>query len=311
VVVVDRRPIGRLEVSLAGLGCNNFGRRLDAAGARTVVEAALQSGVTHFDTADSYSDGASETLLGQALGACRSDVVVTTKFGMREMPEGLSGGDPRWVRRACEQSLLRLGSEYIDLYLLHRPDFQVPIADTLAAMNQLIEEGKVREIGCSNFSAAQLAEAQATARACGLRGFACAQNEYNLLERKAQTEVLATCDALGVAFIPFFPLAMGLLTGKYRQDRPTPLGTRLTEREALVEERLSEIERLAVFAEQRGHSLLELALGWLASHQQIASVIAGAMTAEQVRANVAATTAWRLSEDEIAKVDRLSYANLT
>jgi aryl-alcohol dehydrogenase-like predicted oxidoreductase len=304
--MVEKRRIGRLEVSLAGLGCNNFGRRLDAAGAASVVEAALKAGVTHFDTADVYGDGASETLLGQALGARRRDVVVTTKFGMSDVPEGLSGGDPRWVRRACDQSLARLDSEYIDLYLLHRPDSGVPIADTLGAMNELLAEGKVREIGCSNFSAAQLAEAQAAARAGGVRGFACVQNEFNLLEGKAQNEVLAACDSLGVAFVPFFPLAMGLLSGKYRRDRPTPAETRLTGREALVEERLGEIEQLAVFAEQRGHSLLELSLSWLASHRQVASVIAGAMTAEQVRANAAATTAWRLSEAELAEVERLS-----
>jgi aryl-alcohol dehydrogenase-like predicted oxidoreductase len=303
---VEKRRIGRLEVSLAGLGCNNFGRRLDATGAASVVGAALQAGVTHFDTADVYSDGASETLLGRALGARRRDVVITTKFGMSEVPEGLSGDDPRWVRRACEQSLARLGSDYIDLYLLHRPDSGVPIADTLAAMNELVAEGKVREIGCSNFSASQLAEAHEAARAAGLRGFACVQNEYNLLEGRAQSEVLAACDSLGVAFVPFFPLAMGLLSGKYRRDRPTPAGTRLTGRETLVEERLPEIERFAVFAERHGNSLLELALGWLASQRQVASVIAGSMTPEQVRANVAATSAWRLSEAELAEVECLA-----
>ncbi len=303
---MEKRRIGRLEVSLAGLGCNNFGRRLDAAGAASVVEAALKAGVTHFDTADVYGDGASETLLGRALGARRAEVVVTTKFGMSDVPDGLSGGDPRWVRRACEQSLDRLGSEYIDLYLLHRPDPAVPIADTLAAMNELLAEGKVREIGCSNFAASQLAEAQAAAGAGGLRGFACVQNELSLLERKAQGELLAACDSLGVAFVPFFPLAMGLLSGKYRRGRPSPGKTRLAGREALVEARLAEIEQLAVFAERHGHSLLELSLSWLAAHRQVASVIAGAMTAEQVRANAAATTAWRLSESELAEVERLS-----
>ena len=303
---MERRRIGALQVSLAGLGCNNFGTRLDADGTREVVTAALEMGVTHFDTADSYADGASETLLGQALGPRREDVVITTKFGMREPPEGLSGGHPKWVERACAESLHRLGSDYIDLYLLHRPDPEVPITETLMAMNELLVQGKVREIGCSNFSASQLAEAEAAARVGGLRRLACVQNEYNLLHRKTEREVLATCDSLGVAFVPFFPLAMGLLSGKYRRDRPTPTGTRLTAREALVEERLSEVERLAAFAEQRGHNLLELALSWLASHKQIASVIAGAMTAQQVRANVVATTAWQLSDDELAEVDRLT-----
>jgi aryl-alcohol dehydrogenase-like predicted oxidoreductase len=310
-MTADKRQIGRLAVSLVGLGCNNFGQRLDAASARSVVEAALEAGITHFDTADIYGDGASETFLGQALGARRSDVVITTKFGMGDVPEALSGGDPRWVGRACEQSLSRLGGESIDLYLLHRPDPQVPIADTLAAMNRLIDEGKVREIGCSNFSAAQLVEAHAAARDRDLRGFACVQNEYNLLHRTPQAEVLATCASLAMAFVPYFPLAMGLLSGKYRQGRPGPSKTRLTGShdptdEALVGERLAEVERLAVFAEKHGHSLLELALGWLASNKQIASVIAGAMTAAQVRENVAATTAWRLGADELAEVDRLT-----
>jgi aryl-alcohol dehydrogenase-like predicted oxidoreductase len=303
---LERRRIGGLEVSLAGLGCNNFGGRLDAGGTREVVAAALEMGVTHFDTADSYSEGASETLLGHALGARREGVVITTKFGMREPPEGLSGGHPKWVERACAQSLRRLGSDYIDLYLLHRPDPEVPITETLMAMNELRVEGRVREIGCSNFSASQLAEADQAARAGGLPRFACVQNEYNLLHRKSEKEVLATCDSLGVAFVPFFPLAMGLLSGKYRRDRPTPTGTRLAVRETLVEDRLTEVERLAAFSERRGHNLLELALSWLASHQQIATVIAGAMTAEQVRANVVATTAWQLSEEELAEVDRLT-----
>lgn len=310
-MVADKRRIGRLEVSLVGLGCNNFGRRLDAAGVRSVVEAALEAGVTHFDTADIYSDGASETSLGQALGARRGDVVIATKFGMGDVPEGLSGGDPRWVERACGQSLRRLGREYIDLYLLHRPDPQVPIADTLAAMNRLIDEGKVREIGCSNFSAGQLAQAHEAARDRGLRGFACVQNEYNLLQRTPQEEVLATCTSLGLAFVPFFPLAMGLLSGKYRQDRPMPSKTRLTgshdpTAETFVAERLAKVEQLALFAQKHGHSLLELALGCLACNRQVASVIAGAMTAEQVRENVAATTAWRLGADELAEVDRLT-----
>jgi aryl-alcohol dehydrogenase-like predicted oxidoreductase len=304
-----KRRIGSLEVSLEGLGCNNFGRRLDAAGARSVVEAALEAGITHFDTADVY--GVSETFLGQALGARRDDVVVTTKFAMGEMAEGPSGGDARWVGRACEQSLRRLGCQSIDLFLLLWPDGPVPIIDTLAAMNRLIDEGKVREIGCSNFSAAQLAEAHAAARDCGLRGFACVQNEYNLLQRTPQAEVLATCAALKLAFVPFLPLAMGLLKGRYRQGRPVPSNVCLpaaydSTDEAFVGEWLAKVEQLALFAERHGHSLLELALSWLACNDQIASVIAGAMTAAQVRENVAATTAWKLDAAELAEVDRLT-----
>jgi aryl-alcohol dehydrogenase-like predicted oxidoreductase len=310
---LEKRHIGSLEVSVAGLGCNNFGKRLDAAGARSVVDAALAAGVTHFDTADIYGDGASETLLGQALGAHRKDVVITTKFGMGEASQGLSGGDPRVVERACAESLRRLGSEYIDLYLLHRPGPATPIAETLAAMDRLIGHGKVREIGCSNFSGPQLAEAHAAASSHGLHGFACVQNEYNLLHREPEQAVLAACAAFGLAFVPFFPLAMGLLSGKYRQGRPAPVATRLIgandpSAEALVGERLAAVEPLATFAEGCGHSLLELALSWLASREPVASVIAGAMSAEQVAANVAATTAWQLSEDELAEVDRLTTA---
>ena len=268
--------------------------------------------MTLFDTADIYGDGASETLLGQALGTRREGVVITTKFGMREPPKGLSGGHPKWVEQACEESLRRLGSTYIDLYLLHRPDPATPIAETLTAMNRLLEQGKVREIGCSNFSAAQLTEAAAAAKERGLRGFVCVQNEYSLLHREPEHEVLAACAALGLAFVPFFPLASGLLSGKYRRGRPAPAGTRLGgsgERlsdEVVGERQLAPVERLAVFAEQHGHSLLELALSWLAGRDQIASVIAGAMSAEQVRANVAATSAWRLTEEELAELDRLT-----
>jgi aryl-alcohol dehydrogenase-like predicted oxidoreductase len=307
---LERRRIGRLQVSLAGLGCNNFGRRLDARGTRKVVEAALELDVTHFDTADSYGEGASERLLGQALGPRRESVVITTKFGMHEPPEGLSGGHPKWVERACAESLRRLGSDYIDLYLLHRPDPEVPIVETLTAMNDLLEQGKVREIGCSNFSASQLDEAAQAAEARHLRAFACVQNEYNLLHREPEQAVLESCASLGLAFVPFFPLAMGILSGKYRRGRPGPAGTRLTgssdpDAEAFVSEHLDAVERLAAFAERRGHTLLELALSWLASHREIATVIAGAMTAEQVAANVAATGAWELTESECAEVEGL------
>jgi aryl-alcohol dehydrogenase-like predicted oxidoreductase len=309
---MESRHIGRLEVSLAGLGGNNFGKRADERATREVVDAALYAGITLFDTADIYGDGASETLLGQALGSRRGEVVITSKFGMREPPAGLSGGHPRWVARACEESLRRLGSSYIDLYLLHQPDPATPTGETLRAMNQLVQQGKVREIGCSNFSAVQLAEADAAAKERGLRRFVCVQNEYNLLHREPEQEVLAACASLGLAFVPFFPLASGLLSGKYRRGRPAPAQTRLggsgerSAEEIVGESKLAVVERLASFAEQRGHSLLELSLSWLAARQPIASVIAGAMTAEQVRANVAATMAWKLTEEEFAEVDRLT-----
>jgi aryl-alcohol dehydrogenase-like predicted oxidoreductase len=309
---LQKRHIGSLEVSLAGLGGNNFGRRVDDHATRKVVAAALDAGITLFDTADIYGDGASETLLGQALGTRRDEVVITTKFGMREPPAGLSGGHPRWVARAAEESLRRLGSSHIDLYLFHQPDPTTPIGETLRAMNQLLTQGKVREIGCSNFSAAQLAEADAAAKERGLRGFICVQNEYSLLHREPEQEVLTACGSLGLAFVPYFPLAAGLLSGKYRRGRPVPAKTRLGgsgERpveEIIGENKLAAVERLAFFAEQHGHTLLELALSWLGAHPQIASVIAGAMSAEQVRANVAATSAWKLTAEELAEIDRLT-----
>jgi aryl-alcohol dehydrogenase-like predicted oxidoreductase len=312
---VERRHIGSLEVSVAGLGCNNFGRRLDARDTRIVVKAALEAGVTHFDTADIYGDGASETFLGQALGAARGDVLIATKFGSRQPPKGLSGGHPKWVEQSCKESLRRLGSDYIDLYLLHEPDAATPIGETLSAMNRLVQQGKVREIGCSNFSASQLAEAGAAASERGLGGFVCLQNEYSLLHREPEQQVLAACASLGLAFIPFFPLASGLLSGKYRRGRIAPAGTRLggsgerLAEDVVGEGRLAVVERLAAFAERHGHSLLELALGWLAARDQVASVIAGSMSAEQVVANVAATTAWKLTEEALAEVDRLTADN--
>jgi aryl-alcohol dehydrogenase-like predicted oxidoreductase len=308
---MEKRRIGGLEVSLAGLGGNNFGKRADERATREVVDAALDAGITLFDTADIYGDGASETLLGQALGSRRDQVVVTSKFGMREPPADLSGGHPRWVARACEESLRRLGSSYIDLYLLHQPDPATPIGETLRAMNQLVTQGKVREIGCSNFSAEQLVEAAEAARELGLRSFVCVQNEYSLLHREPDAQVLPACASLGVAFVPYFPLASGLLSGKYRRDRPVPAGTRLggsgerSAQEIIGESKLAIAERLASYAKEHGHSLVELALSWLAACPQIASVIAGAMTAEQVRANVAATGAWKLTEEELVEVDRL------
>jgi len=307
---VESRHIGGLEVSLVGLGCNNFGRRLDFDGSRAVVRAALDCGVTLFDTADQYGDGESERYLGRVLGSNRDEVVITTKFGGTP-PAGVSGGDPAYIRRACEASLRRLGTSYIDLYLLHVPDAVTPIAETLRALDDLVSAGKVREIGCSHFSSEQLAEAAAVARDDGLRCFACVQNEYNLLHREPEQAVLAAAASLDMAFVPFFPLAMGLLGGRYRNADPMPPGTRLTatgdpEDEAFVRERLPVVERLAAFAAGRGHTLLELSLSWLADRPQVSAVIPGAMSPEQVRQNVAATGAWRLAPDEEAELDGLT-----
>jgi aryl-alcohol dehydrogenase-like predicted oxidoreductase len=310
----EKRTIGEVEVSLAGLGCNNFGRRIDGARTRAVVDAALDAGVTLFDTADKYADGASEELLGRALRGRRDEAVILTKFGMFKPPDGLTGGDPRWVARACDDSLRRLGTDRIDVFMLHEPDPATPIADTLAALGRLVEQGKVLEIACSNISVEQLDEAAAAAAGGGLRPFASVENEYSLMVREPEGGVLDACERLGMSFIPYFPLASGLLTGKYRRGRPAPAGTRLggdgrRPAELVVDEgRLAVAERLAAFAEAHGHSLLELALSWLAQRPRVASVIAGAMSPEQVRANVAATAAWALTAEELEEIDGLTQA---
>ena len=304
---MEMRSIGSIPVPLAGVGCNNFGRRIDEGRAKEVVDAAFEVGATLFDTADLYGSGASEEFLGKALRSRRDEAVIVSKFGMRTPPDGLSGGDPVWAVRACEDSLTRLGTDRIDVYLIHTPDDSTPIADTLTAMSHLVDEGKVREIGCSNFSAEQLVEAEEAANEKGIRRFVTVQNEYSLLAREAREEVLPACRKLGLSFMPYFPLASGLLTGKYRKGQPPPPGTRLAGRgdELMNDERLDLVERLMAFAEQHGHTILELAMSWLASQPEIATVIAGATSAEQVRANAEAVEAWRLSEDEFAEIDDL------
>jgi aryl-alcohol dehydrogenase-like predicted oxidoreductase len=306
-----QRTIGSLTVSLAGLGCNNFGRRLDAKRTDAVVHAALDAGVTLFDTADLYGDGASEEFLGRALGSGRDEAVIVTKFGMKAPPAGFTPADPRWVTRACEESLRRLGTDHIDVYLLHRPDPETPIADTLGALNVLVDQGKVREIGCSNFSAEQLDESVVAASAGGLRSFVTVQNQYSLVHRDPEAEVLPVCERLALSFMPYFPLASGVLTGKYRRGEPVPSGTRLggsggeVAEKVIDESRLAAAERLTEFAGSRGHTLLELALSWLATKPVVATVIAGATSVDQVRANAAATTAWSPTQDDLAGVDEL------
>jgi aryl-alcohol dehydrogenase-like predicted oxidoreductase len=228
---------------------------------------------------------------------------------MRTPPERMTGGDPRWVVRACEDSLRRLGTDRIDVYLLHTPDDATPIGETLTVMSRMVDEGKVREIGCSNFSAKQLDEAAEAAAELEVRPFVTVQNEYSLLEREPREEVLPACRRLGISFMPYFPLASGLLTGKYRRGQPPPPGTRMAGRdrweEYLTDERFDVVERLAAFAEEHGHTILELAMSWLAVQPEVATVIAGATSAEQVRQNAEAIEAWRLSEDERGEIDEL------
>ena len=305
---METRRIGSLEVSVVGLGCNNFGGRLDRQGARDVVAAALDAGVNFFDTADMYGETRSEELLGEALGARRGQAIVATKFGWR-IDDRRHGARPAYVRHAVEDSLRRLGTDRIDLYQLHLPDPETPIEQTLAVLDELVRAGKVREIGCSNFSAAQLREARAAVRT-GAARFVSVQNEYSLLQREPEREVLAECERQGLAFLPFFPLASGVLSGKYRGGAPGPAGTRLSGSSRLAERFLNDRNRaaadaLAAFAEARGRSLLELAFSWLLRHRIVASVIAGAMSPEQVRANVAAA-GWRLTAEDLAQVDRLA-----
>jgi aryl-alcohol dehydrogenase-like predicted oxidoreductase len=301
---VEQRRLGGsdVHVSLVGLGCNNFGGRLDFEGTRAVVEAALDVGITFFDTADVYgSEGRSERFLGEILEGRRDRAVIATKFGH---DVGL-GGEPRgtrsYLRRALEASLERLRTDRVDLYYYHRPDGVTPIAETLDALWELVHEGRVRAVGCSNLNATQLREAADFARISGRPQIAALQNRYNLLEREAEEEILPLCRELGIGFVPYFPLASGLLTGKYRPGEPPPAGSRLESRpEARSAERLERVEALEAFAAKRGRTLLELGIGALASQPEVASVIAGATTPEQVRANAGAL--WMLADDELAAV---------
>jgi aryl-alcohol dehydrogenase-like predicted oxidoreductase len=285
-----------LEVSRVGLGCNQFGRRLDEEGTRAVVEAALEVGITFFDTADTYGSGESERFIGAALGDRRSSVVLGTKFGQDASVPG-PGGSRDHVRRAVEASLERLGTDVIDLYTYHRPDGVTPLEDTLAAMQELVDEGRVRWLGLSNVDGAQVAAAAAS----GIEVVA-VQNRYSLLRRDDDAEVLPLCRRHGIGYVPYFPLASGLLTGKYRRGEPAPEGARLAGR-PIDDGDLEAVEALERVAAEHGRSLLELAVGGLASIPGIASVIAGATSPEQVRANAAAG-AWHASDDELDAMAR-------
>ena len=291
---MERRRIGSLSVSVVGIGCNNFGARLDARATAEVVRAALDEGVNFFDTADIYGATQSEVFLGQALRGRRDEAVVATKFGM-PIDDAHFGASPAYVREACEASLARLGTDHIDLYQLHYPDESVPIADTLGALAELVEAGKVRQIGCSNLSVAQLREAR---EAAGEHpAFVSIQNQYSLLAREVERDgVLEACNELDLAFLPYYPLANGLLTGKVRPGEPIPEGTRLSltapERSVhwLSDAFQQKVATLLEYAASIHTPILSLAFSWLVSHPEVASVIAGASSPEQVRANAAAVT---------------------
>ena len=306
--VMPVRQIGSLDASLVGLGCNNFGGRTDADQSTLVIEAALDAGINFFDTADVYGGTRSEEIVGRALAGVRDEVVIATKFGMELAPDR-KGAAPRYVAQALEDSLRRLGTDYVDLYQLHRPDPEVPVADTLGALADLVEEGKVREIGCSNFSVEQLREARSVLRE-GAPGFVSVQNEYSLLERAPELGVLDECERQGIAFIPFYPLKAGLLSGKYRPDEVPPAGTRLAgmpedrRQELLADGNFRAVAALEAWAGSHGHSLLELSIAWLAAQPAVASVIAGATRPEQVMANARAAD-WALTDDEAAQVAAL------
>jgi len=305
---VEHRHVGRsgLKVSLAGLGCNNFGMRIDQTAADTVVHAALDAGVTLFDTARIYGGGKSEAMLGTALGSRRADVVIATKFGLSTGPHD-AGGSRRHIVTSVETSLRELGTDWIDLLQLHFPDPGTPIEETLRALDDLVGDGKVRYVGCSNFTGWMVADAHWTATTNGLAPFVSAQNEWSLLNRGIEREVVGACEQFSLGVIPYFPLSSGLLTGKVRRGTAPPSSSRLSAdhfSRLLTEENFDKLDALEVWGAEHGRSLVEVALSWLASQPVVASVIAGATSAEQVTANAAATRS-DLTADELVEIGRL------
>ena len=308
---MEMRKLGSLDVSVVGLGCNNFGMRCDEKRSAAVVHAALDAGINFFDTADIYGGTRSEELLGRALGRRRDEVVVATKFAAPIDDDPLhAGASARWVNQAVDGSLRRLGTDHIDLYQQHMPDPAVPIDETLSALDALVRAGKVREIGNSNFSGEQIDGAEAVSAANGWARFVSAQNHFNVLHREPLDDVVPACVRHDLGLLPYFPLASGLLTGKYGRGESPPAGTRLStmpdDRAAriLSDRNFERLERLSTFAEARDHTVLDLAFAWLAAQPAVASVIAGATQPDQVRANVAAG-GWTLSRDELDQLEQL------
>lgn len=305
---VRRLGTSGLKVSVVGLGCNNFGMRIDAAQTQAVVDAALDAGITLFDTADIYGGTKSEEFLGQALGKRRHEVVLATKFGMQIGQDPKKrGGSRKWIMQAVEDSLRRLGTDYIDLYQHHQPDPDTPVDETLRALDDLVTQGKVRYLGNSNYTGWQIADADWTA--AGGSRFVSAQNLYSLLERDVEREVLPACEHFGLGFLPFFPLASGLLSGKYKRGAPPPEGTRLAAwgargQAAMSDGNFDKVEALEDWASARGRTILDLAFAWLLGHPAVSSVIAGATSPEQIRTN-AATADWALTPNEVDEVGKL------
>jgi aryl-alcohol dehydrogenase-like predicted oxidoreductase len=310
------RGVGKsgLQVSVVGLGCNNFGMRLDLEGSRAVIHAALDAGITLFDTADIYGGaGTSETMMGQVLGERRKDIVLATKFGMQMDKEGVKkGASRRYIMAAVEDSLRRLQTDWIDLYQLHAPDPLTPMDETLRALDDLVSSGKVRYVGCSNVSAWGVADAAWIAKTRGFNGFISAQDEYSILVRKLEPELKPMCEHFGIGILPYFPLASGMLTGKFKKGEPLQEGTRLAAAKGagyfdhfMTDEKFDVVAKLGEYAEARGHTLLELAFSWLLAQPVIPSVIAGATKPAQVEANVKAAD-WIMTAEELAEIDKIA-----
>ena len=296
---------GGLEASLVGLGCNAFGRRVDEAGTHAVMDAAIEAGITFFDTAETYGDGESERFMGSGIKGKRDRIVLATKFGFsKSHVAGKKKGSPENIQAALDRSLKALQTDWIDLYQLHRPDPDTPIAETMGALEDQVTAGKIRFYGCSFFTGAEMQEAIDEGARGGLKGFVTAQNAWNVLERDIEADLIPVCEAYGIGLLPYYPIARGLLTGKYRRGADAPAGSRLAGDAVLAKADFDRIERLEAYARDHGHELLTLAMSWLAAQPSIASIIAGASRPDQMAANAAAVS-WKMSAENLAEIDAI------